>query len=312
MIRRVNRSIRPRPLASAFTLIEVLVVVGIVGLLISILLPALSSSRKQARSAHCLARLKDIGTSFATYAADNADKLPPNQVDWHPLQVRYMEDNLIDRCRLPIMFGWAELLYEHTTPNANTLDWSPFPAQRNYLGKYGESFACMEATERTSHAGHYRSYYISWSQSAIILDDERRLIGLHAGSTSLSPTFSSLQPHLVLIGDANEDSAAGDYQGGPAWPDPSCVNYEEEIVPEVSNFGVESVGGVIFNGIAREERDSNSMARRHNGAPNILFADLHAERSLATLRALACDWDQNGVNDNITETQAHLSACGEE
>ena len=62
---------------NAFTLVELLVVIGIIAVLISILLPALGRVRAQAKGAYCASNQRQLAIAVFSYANDNKGFFPP-------------------------------------------------------------------------------------------------------------------------------------------------------------------------------------------------------------------------------------------
>ncbi len=60
----------------AFTLIELLTVIAIIGIVAAMLLPALSRAKRQAKATACIGNLHQIGLALEIYVQENGDRLP--------------------------------------------------------------------------------------------------------------------------------------------------------------------------------------------------------------------------------------------
>ena len=143
----------PRRHTRAFTLVELLVVIGIVAVLIAILLPVLGKARAQANRVACLSNIKQLGAAILMYCNDNDGYFPtcawwdeglaykPYPEDW----VHWQANRSLDDSAIAKYVGRGEQLKNLLRCPADRFDGRKprngiTPGQGPYLYSYAMNF----------------------------------------------------------------------------------------------------------------------------------------------------------------------------
>ncbi len=146
---------------AAFTLVELLVVIGIIAVLISILLPSLSRAREAANSVQCMSNLRQLFQGATFYALDNRGFFPAAPINVYQFPVprklgRESEGGI-----------WIRTPRVWTCPSDYTDQINTIPGgyANQYIGEANISYAynqtCGMMDNQTSRivGGPYNNYY---------------------------------------------------------------------------------------------------------------------------------------------------------
>ncbi|HZN67691.1 MAG TPA: type II secretion system protein [Tepidisphaeraceae bacterium] len=175
-----------------FTLVELLVVIGIIAVLIAILLPGLNAARRQARTVACLSNLRQLSNAFQMYCNENKGKCfryadglvdPTGETFWVPLLGRYLGD--VDAVKL-----CPEATETGTTPygNAFTAWGGPTGGSIEWLrrgGSYGMNMWLHPVPANSPVDG----LLVFTSGGARVISPRTAFIGQSAKESSRVPVF---------------------------------------------------------------------------------------------------------------------------
>jgi len=244
---------------SGFSLVELLVVIGIIGLLLSLLLPTLNRARQASRRVQCLSNLREIGRAVIAYAGDSRGYIIP---------VAYRRAaNTLNR------ENWATILV-----NGKYLK-APLQDATNASSSGDSVFRCAEGLDGPII---YPATYIgipAITQPTAHTDASGRA-PWRVTSESMGITIDTF---YGINGQTDQDVSANGKLQYPTRRIPSDGNladyrlYKFTQIRDGANVAL-IFDGVLYNIEGRPARIQSSHDRNRN--TNVLFLDGHAETVL--------------------------------
>jgi prepilin-type N-terminal cleavage/methylation domain-containing protein/prepilin-type processing-associated H-X9-DG protein len=287
-MKRSSHNHRTAP--SAFTLVELLVVIAIIGILVSMLLPAVQSAREAARRLECSNNLKQLGLALHTYHTSHRS-FPAGASISVPNQCSTGNDcrgNPIFLVLLPYLEqGNIEAKYDYTQ-NWGTFGWTD-PVKNTPIKVYR-----CPSESRFSQFPERRVYFAvtggktlvvrNWRgdvyQDGLFAVNQWRTIDETRDGTSNTLAIGE-SVHVAKFGLGNGYGVAD--KGGPVawWLSPACVK-SDNCAPAMHSIGRElrSTKHPINANLlpmADDQENDAPFGSLHPGGTPFVFADGHVE-----------------------------------
>jgi prepilin-type N-terminal cleavage/methylation domain-containing protein/prepilin-type processing-associated H-X9-DG protein len=269
----------------AFTLVELLVTISIIGVLVGLLMPAVQSARESSRRSHCQNNLKQIGLALHEYhvafnkfpagvvhSKDDGDRTGVAGFGWSSFLLPHLQQKAIyNLLNLPT----GDLHNALKSQSGRDLAQAELPmfrcpsdtgyflnSDRPFSGaKYGDL-----AAAKSNYVGNHGTRFVTYAEK--LVDKTMDSFGVFAVDTQLTDAqFTDGTSYTVLAG---ERRSAQDWAG--VWI--GVRNYNNS-----GNTGLRQVLGISDVKInSREGTDARrGFSSEHPGGALFLFADGHVE-----------------------------------
>ena len=284
--------------AAGFTLVELLVVIGIIALLISILLPALGRARESANVIVCMSNLRQFGVGIQMYSGQNRGALPQKGPDGSsPTQIFGPVNDVIG-------YDDPSLWFNAIPPLVNgksyfEMVWDDYNG-RNALPKEGirNIFICPSAAPAsTIYPQTVKNGYFLLYGTESAANPEQMFVGglvgrgffpfasnyvwnskltsaINTSTETTAAKMTQLKSAASIVVMVEKINNPGEYK----YKDVQLYNTKFPGAYTSSSAGPQiSTAGYVGN-IGQTKADWRRFTTRHNGGGNLLFADGHVAR----------------------------------